>query len=295
MILIFLLISAAFAMADELKLTVQTIATDNQVFTLGDLFTGTGYDSLELCRGLQPGKERKVYVSQLNALLKAGKTGHQIVSEFSFVALTRNEGVFPEQKLLELVREKMQRLYPDEKYSITFSDFKNSIPPGKLEIILESEPVLGRQVLRFALIDSSGEKTRISLKTMAGLKRNCPMSIRDITAGEIIENNDLKTEEYCIFSRGDMESFRNFDPAGLVITCSVKDRTFLSEKWFKTPVMVQRGEVVTAVKKIDGIEITGKLEIMENGCHGETVRAKNTQSGKIMNVRVISYNQVQII
>ena len=59
-------------------------------------------------------------------------------------------------------------------------------------------------------------------------------------------------------------------------------------------ILVHKGDVITAVYKNMKMQITAKVEAMEDGAQGDKIEVKNTKSGKTFHAEVLNAAMVEV-
>ena len=69
----------------------------------------------------------------------------------------------------------------------------------------------------------------------------------------------------------------------------------VSEKDVREEVIVGKGQDVLVVYKNKGLQITSKMEALEDGAKGERIKLLNTKSGKEVAGKVVDKNMVEVL
>lgn len=81
---------------------------------------------------------------------------------------------------------------------------------------------------------------------------------------------------------------------GLQAKKTLKEGKLIAEREVGQPLVVRKGDVVTAVYRSKGLQITSKAEALEDGAKGQRIDLANTKSGKKFNAKVIDAGTVEI-
>lgn len=81
---------------------------------------------------------------------------------------------------------------------------------------------------------------------------------------------------------------------GLQAKKTLKEGKLIIEREVGQPLVVRKGDVVTAVYRSKGLQITSKAEALEDGARGQRIDLANTKSGKKFNAKVIDAATVEI-
>ena len=81
---------------------------------------------------------------------------------------------------------------------------------------------------------------------------------------------------------------------GLQAKKMLKEGKLVAEREVGQTIVVRKGDVVTAVYKSKGLQITSKSEALEDGAKGQRIELANTKSGKKFSAKVIDATTVEI-
>jgi flagella basal body P-ring formation protein FlgA len=84
------------------------------------------------------------------------------------------------------------------------------------------------------------------------------------------------------------------DAIGKITKRSFQPNELINPALLEAPKLVRRGERVTVVAEIDGIEVRMKGKALTDGASGDRVRVKNVSSKKIVEGTVIGANMVKV-
>lgn len=81
---------------------------------------------------------------------------------------------------------------------------------------------------------------------------------------------------------------------GLQAKKTLKEGKLIVEREIGQTLVIRKGDVVTAVYKSKGLQITSKAEALKDGAKGQRIELANTKSGKKFNAKVIDAATVEI-
>lgn len=143
----------------------------------------------------------------------------------------------------------------------------------------------------FADGDSAGN-TRLNGKYYVKVVAFVPAAA--IEKGKIITENMLKE----ISVRGNRIKENTIAEkerlVGLQAKKTLKEGKLIIEREVGQPLVVRKGDIVTAVYRSKGLQITSKAEALEDGARGQRIDLANTKSGKKFNAKVIDAATVEI-
>lgn len=84
------------------------------------------------------------------------------------------------------------------------------------------------------------------------------------------------------------------DAEGLEPRWPVAPNSVLTRAQLKAPIMIERGDLVTAEYRANNIELTTKVVAIESGARGQVIRVRNPTSNKAIQGRVTDVARVTI-
>lgn len=119
--------------------------------------------------------------------------------------------------------------------------------------------------------------------------------LRDVSKDEIIKQEDVS---YLMVRAGKIKNDTLRDDYKLVgkqAVRTLKAGKPVSEKDVREEVIVRKGQDVLVVYKNKGLQITSKMEALEDGAKGERIKLLNTKSGKEVAGKVVDKNMVEVL
>ena len=117
---------------------------------------------------------------------------------------------------------------------------------------------------------------------------------REIAKDEVIEFEDLKVAKLRLNRLRDDVIKEEDELVGKQATRTLKEGKPVTSRDVKEEVIVKRGDKVTAVYNHKGLQITSKMEALEDGAKGRTIKVLNTKSAKEISGKVLGKNIVEI-
>ena len=120
------------------------------------------------------------------------------------------------------------------------------------------------------------------------------MPIRDIAKGEIIETEDLRpvlTRENRI--KGDVVSDAENIIGKETVRLLKKDK-MITARDIREEVIVKKGQEMTVIYKNKGLQITSKMEALDDGVKDGFVKFINTKSNKEVVAKIIDKNTAEV-
>jgi flagella basal body P-ring formation protein FlgA len=142
-----------------------------------------------------------------------------------------------------------------------------------------------RQTFTAALAypNATGEREVVRIAGGAAAVIAVPTLIRDIAAGETIAEADLTTIEV---AAGRAASTLVTSPAGQVARRMLRAHTPLFANDVKKPVVIKKGELVTVIYAVDGIELSAQGQAQADAGAGDTLAVLNPRSRRTIEARV---------
>lgn len=136
------------------------------------------------------------------------------------------------------------------------------------------------------------EKTRLSGKYYVRVSAYVPN--RTIEKGTVIAEDMLKEISLRANRVKDNNIVDKDRLIGLQAKKSLKEGRLIAEREVGQKVLIRKGDVVTAIYKSRGLQITSKAEAGEDGAEKQRIELENVKSGKKFRARVIDAATVEI-
>lgn len=121
------------------------------------------------------------------------------------------------------------------------------------------------------------------------------LPVRDIAKDSIIKKEDLiQTSLRVSRLREDMVT-QESDLVGKQAVHLIKANKPVQKKDIRDKVLIKKGQIVTAVYQKNKLQITSKLEALEDGSVGQYIKLLNTKSGKEISAKVADKNTVEVV
>lgn len=134
--------------------------------------------------------------------------------------------------------------------------------------------------------NASGEREYVRIAGSATAVINVPALTRDIGVGETIAEADLMTLEVSADRAGASLLTSSAAVAGQAARRPLRARTPLFSYDIRRPVAVKKGELVTLVYALPGIELTVQGQAQAEAATGDTVAILNTRSRRTVEARI---------
>jgi len=234
-----------------------------------------------------PGQKRILYITNINALLKAKQIPVILKSEYSAITVTRKIGKLDNNMLKNLLSEKLcLPLEPDDSVEISIEKRKLRIPADISSIEIISKPVIGSQMLKLIVHSPDGSSVKAYIPAKIYVYRKCSVATANIKRGEKLSKSSWNRKYIKLRTVQDLERIRLIDPTGYVASRDIRKGSVLKNQYLKLPFSVKSGSQVTIIKSIGTLTIKLKGTAMENGSIGQIIRIRNSRSGKIISAKV---------
>lgn len=297
-LLLFLLLGASGASAQEISLRADALVADAMV-TLGDLAEldedTAPFAALQLMRSPDPGQERVLSAALIRqALLQRAPELNQATWAGAQTVTVRRDGLVIDQPALEqllsgYLKANRERL-PKARIAFKNMQFPPSfvLPKGKLvtEVIPADSRILGSR--RFTVIFRVDGQVVRNLSLRGELEALAPVVVAaaDLDRGTVLREADLNLVEM------DLTSLRNpcLDPGAVLgqkLKRPVRQGTPLDPATVEMPPVISRGETVTILLSRGALSLTARGQALESGLQDETIRVRNNDSQRDISGRVV--------
>lgn len=117
---------------------------------------------------------------------------------------------------------------------------------------------------------------------------------RTINKGEIIKSSDLKAEQIREARLKENLVYEKDKLIGKEAKRLLKESKLVTASDIGNKILVHKGDVITAVYKNTKMQITAKVEAMEDGAQGDKIEVKNTKSGKTFHAEILNAATVEV-
>ena len=118
--------------------------------------------------------------------------------------------------------------------------------------------------------------------------------VKDIAKDEVIKSEDIQFIKMRLNKLRDDVLKDEDDLIGKQAVRTLKEGKPITLRDIKDEVIIKRGDKVTAVYNHKGLQITSKMEALEDGAKGKFIKVLNTKSAKEISGKVLNKNTVEI-
>ena len=217
----------------------------------------------------------------------------------TYVRVSRRTRQFTDSELTEALTATLQREFVKNRGELEVHPARPwtpiPVPDEKLTLKIADMPAAGVSpnfVLTFELWNGRERVGSWELAAQAAIWRDVPVARSPLARGESLKNADVTLERRDILLQRDV--LLNYPPTDdtLELAENVKPETPLSNHSVRVRPLILRGHVVDGVFQDGALSISLKVETLEDGRLGQTVRVLNPKTkrelyGKVQNDQTI--------
>ena len=217
----------------------------------------------------------------------------------SRIKITRRCRTLADSEVRDLVTAALQKGYAKDRgeleLRLTNPWTPVAVPDDLLTVKILDLPTIGitpNFILRFELASGSETVGQWQVPLQARLWRDVWISGAKAQRGAVLKDCELVQERRDLLSLRDPVIHLNPDDTTLELTENLAAGTPLTPRSLRVRSVVFRGHVLDAIVQEGGLVISVKVEALENGAPGQTVRVRNLNSkrefrGKVQNEETI--------
>lgn len=206
------------------------------------------------------------------------------INDFEEDTEKRDFGIYNEQLLKEIFLKVFEQKFEidfDDKINLVYEEF----PPTPFKAKIESINIYSRGSKKYMV--------RIEYQTEEDSKKyetavfTATWPVTGIKTNKLIRKDVLLSEEYLSFQEIDYFDYR--EPVLLsqltydyVANYTISEDQVLEWGMLKKRAYVLKGQIISAMVQLSGVEVSSKVEMLENAEIGQLVKAKNIDSGIII-------------
>ena len=297
----------SFATAMEARF--QAAATvDGEFFTLGDiaLLSPASNDLAArlIYRSPSPGKTMTYNTSEIRSYLEQTDEDFKGLTWVGAetVKVTREGITITAEKIARIINQYLEKNRQNThinnihmEFSFTRSPKSFVLPKGKVSCrIIPSDTTLYRSQ-SFNLMFSVDGKVEKNISIRGKLKAVAPIAVAaaDVPRGTILTGNEIQVVAM------ELGRLRDpcFKPQGLLgqkVLRNLRKGEPIEKSMVDFPPLVKRGEIITIEAVNGGLKVTATGIAKSNGQEGDTIRVKNSGSGKEVVCKVVGPGQVAV-
>lgn len=296
-----LLLAAMPNGADAASLRSHTVVHGDMV-RLGDLFDDAGPKSeTVVLRAPAPGRKMTVEGRWLRSLARAYRLNWIPARGNDEAVVERSSNPIEHTDIIAAVRRALEhRAGQSDPFEVTLDD-----PSLTIHLPIDTPPSVSVRQLRFdkrslrfsATLLAPADRPGARTVPVAGRIHplvSVPVLTRRLRNGEIVRKDDLKAQ---MMRRSSVGNSTVLDPekiVGMGVRRTLRTDKPVRRGDIREPVLVPRNSLVVMKYKTANMLITAQGKARENGTRGETIRIKNTGSGKIIEGVVIGPGMVAV-
>lgn len=215
------------------------------------------------------------------------------------IRVTRKMRALTESELKEMLTAALQQDYVKDRGELELR-FMRPVPtqnvidePLMVKLIdLPTAGVTANFIARFELRACDEVAGSWQIPVQARIWREIYVAGTQLRRGQLVSEADIQLERRDLLTTRDPLTTLDFDTPGLELAESISPGLPLTSRSLRLRPIVQRGKVAEAVIRDGGMILSVKVEVLEDGLPGQTVRVRNLKSkrefrGKVHNEETI--------
>lgn len=203
----------------------------------------------------------------------------------------------PQEQVAEAARQYLQSLAEAQDWQDPVFDIQVATRlshDGACSRPLDIRPAETKQLsrMRFDVTCSGAGAWRETFVVRARVLAQVVVAAMPISARQPIRADDLRTEERDITAMPDALAHPE-DAEAQTSRRALRPGQVVQKRFLQAELMVRRGAPVQIVARSGGVQVTHSGESLDNGSLGQTVRVRNSASGKVIDARVVDQGVVE--
>jgi flagella basal body P-ring formation protein FlgA len=208
---------------------------------------------------------------------------------------------FTEADVLNLLTNALQRDYVKDRGELELNFTQSWTPPTlpdePLTVKILELPTAGvtpNFIIRFQLCTTNENLGTWQAAVQAHVWRNVWVAHSTLRRGTPIAGADVANERYDVLKvREPLADFSPDDP-NLELAEQVSAGVPLLERMLKPRTVIHRGQIANALVHDGALSVSTKVEVLEDGAPGQTIRARNLISRRDLSGRVLDDQTILI-
>jgi len=308
MILIGVCFSSGFAhcLAAEpsgLQLTPVAEVTGDGVFLQQVVKSGQPLPALRLCDAPQVGATLELSRSQVNDLLAVAAPSLMTTNwtGSDSIQVSRRTRTLNEANLVTLLTASLQQNYVKDRgeleLNLTQPWDAAVVPDEPLTVKVLELPIEGVTrsfIIRFQLCTAAEIAGTWDVTLQAHIWRNVWVAHSDLLRGDLLADADVVQDRRDILTAH--EPLADFSPGDttLELAESVPANNILFARDLKLRAIIHRGQVADAVVEDGTLNVSAKVQALEDGAPGQMIRARNVASQRDLTGKVLDDHTIEI-
>jgi flagellar basal body P-ring formation protein FlgA len=256
---------------------------------------------LRLAESPNSGQTVSLSRNQIIELVQKQTTSELLTTNWSGatqVRVSRRTRQFVDSDLIELLAASLQSEFVKTRGELELHLTRPwtpvTVPDGPLKLKVSELPVGGVSstfVATCELWDGRQKLGSWPISVQAAIWRDVPIARSTLTRGELLKDADVTMERRDLLQR---DIYLNFPPTdnSLEMAENVPVDMPVLNRTVRVRPMIQRGRIVEAVFRDGSLSISLKVETLEDGLLGQTVRVRNPNTkrelyGKVQNEQTV--------
>ncbi|HEY1790736.1 MAG TPA: flagellar basal body P-ring formation chaperone FlgA [Verrucomicrobiae bacterium] len=291
------------AQSVALQLAPAAQVTGNGVF-LQQLATSTQpVPEIRLCDAPAVGASRELSRAQINDLLAAAAPAWMTTNwtGADTVRIVRRSRTLNEADAAALLTARLQQDFVKDQGELELNFTEPWDPPvvpdEPLTVKILEAPASGVAplfIVRFQLCTATETAGTWEVSLRAHIWRDVWVAHTDLVRGELAADADIIHDRRDVLTTH--EPLADFAPGDstLELADSVPANNILFARDFKLRTVIHRGQVADAVLEAGALNITMKVEALEDGAPGQTIHFRNPNSQRSLTGKVLDEHTIQV-
>lgn len=274
--------------------TLKTISTVNDdVIRVGDVFEDAGANGGAVVgRSPAPGTDMTLNARTLLRIAAAYQIDWKPLSVTDQSLIKREAHTVSNLDIEDAIKAALEKRGVSGNYGIVLNNVTTSLVlPANVPATAEVSNLVytpGRDVFIATIASPSADKPVKTMNVSGTIQKTAtvPVMKGSVKKGEIIGSTDI---EWVDVAQANLLPDSILDADSLIGKTPVRFLNVgqpLRIKDVENPQLVARGDDVTIIYHLGGMELTAKGKAMQNGAEGDNIRTINVSSNRSMNARV---------
>ncbi|HEY1790561.1 MAG TPA: flagellar basal body P-ring formation chaperone FlgA [Verrucomicrobiae bacterium] len=259
--------------------------------------------ALRLCDAPQMGATLELSRSQINDFLAVAAPNLMTTnwSGADSIRISRRARTLNEASLITLLTESLQKNYVkdrgDLELNLTQPWDATVVPDEPLTVkVLElpTEGVTRSFIVRFQLCTATDIVGTWDVTLQAHIWRNVWVAHSDLLRGELLADADVMQDRRDILTAHEPLADFPQNDATLELADSVPADHILFARDLKLRAIIHRGQVADAVVQDGSLNVSAKVQALEDGAPGQLIRARNVVSQRDLTGKVLDDHTIEI-
>jgi flagella basal body P-ring formation protein FlgA len=300
-LIIALFVAAAASVDADAAILRQSVTVQGDVIRIGDLFVDAGKDSdAVVAEAPAPGQQMTLNARALESIAQRAGLQWRPQSRYESTTVSRAGRIVRAQEIEKILRDAMVKegMPKDRLIALSKADFAVHVAPDEeraIRVVNARYNLAGRQfaaLLEVPRGKSGAERLQVTgnLYEMVEI----PVLAQRVQRGDRIREQDVETIEIRRDAVAQDAILDRSQVIGKTPRRLLQAGKPLRGNDLQTPLLVEKGKLVTIVLRNRQLLITAQGRALEDGAKGEVIRVSNTRSRTTIQGLVVGLNRVSV-